>query len=40
MVAAALTSRWTLMPPSGQECQWTDKPVWTITPQPEQVWLL
>ena len=27
------------MPQSGQECQRTDKPLWTITPQPEQVWL-
>jgi putative transposase len=31
---AALWSRWRLVPPAGQECQRTDKPFETITPQP------
>src|SRR5262245_59276529 len=34
---AALWSRCRLAPQSGQECQRTDKPFWTITPHPLQV---
>src|SRR5262245_26609936 len=37
---AALWSRCRLVPHSGQECQRTDKPFWTMTPQPEHVWLV
>ena len=37
---AALWSRCRLVPQSGQECQRTDKPFLTTTPQPEQVWLV
>jgi len=37
---AALWSRCRLIPPSGRECQRTDKPLATNTPQPEHLWLV
>src|SRR5262249_41953207 len=37
---AALWFRCRLVPHSGQECQRTDKPLETSTPQPEQIWLV
>jgi hypothetical protein len=40
MVVAALWSRCRLVPQSGQECQRTDKPLWTTAPHPEHVWLV
>jgi hypothetical protein len=40
MFLAALWSRCELAPQSGQECQRTEKPLWTITPLPEQAWLV
>src|SRR5260370_2944815 len=39
MFFAALWSRCRLVPQSGQGCHPTERPFWTITPQPEQVWL-
>jgi hypothetical protein len=36
MLSAALWSRCRLVPQSGPVCQRTDKPLRTITPQPEQ----
>jgi hypothetical protein len=40
MFLAALWSRCRLVPQSGQECQRTDKPLETVTPQPAHVWLV
>ncbi len=40
MFLAALWSLCRLVPQSGQVCQRTDKPFETMTPQPEQVWLV
>jgi hypothetical protein len=40
MFFAALWSRCRLVPQPGHECQRTDRPFWTRTPQPEHVWLV
>src|SRR5262249_40157995 len=37
---AALWSRCRLVPHSGQACQRTGSPLWTMTPQPQHVWLV
>jgi hypothetical protein len=40
MFCAAITTRRWLVPQSGHSRQRTDKPFVTLTPQPEQTWLV